>query len=194
MWPWEHVATGYLLYSLGTRALGREPPSDGAVVALGVASLLPDLVDKPLSWGLGWFPSGYAVGHSAFVAVPVGLGALLVGYRLGRQRWSVGFVVGYWVHLLADVANPVRNGGAIRPGRVLWPVSEADPYETDRGLGRGLTYLEDFLAELATMPPTDVILLYLLLPAATVALWLLDGAPGVALLSRAVGGVRSRLR
>lgn len=194
MWPWEHLAAGYLLYSLGARILGRDPPSDGAAVVLAVGSLLPDLVDKPLSWGLGWFPSGYAVGHSAFVAVPLGLAALLAGYALSRPRWGVAFVVGYWAHLLADVANPLRTGERIRPARVLWPVSKAEPYETHRGLGRGLTYFEDFLAELATMAPTDVVLLYLLLPAATIGLWLLDGAPGVALLSRAAGVVRHRLR
>lgn len=194
MWPWEHVAVAYLLYSLGTRLLGRDPPSDGAAVALVVASLLPDLVDKSLSWGLGWFPSGYAVAHSAFVAVPLGLGVLLVGYRRDRRWWSIAFTVGYWAHLAADVMNPLRNGNQIRPGRVLWPVSDAEPYQVDRGLGRGLTYLLDFLAELATMPLTDVVLLYLLLPVATAVLWMLDGMPGVALLTRAVGGLRSRLR
>ncbi|MGM0370920.1 MAG: metal-dependent hydrolase [Halobacteriota archaeon] len=194
MWPWEHIAVGYLLYSLGARGLGRPPPSDGAVVALAVASLLPDLVDKPLSWGLGWFPSGYAIGHSAFVAIPVGLAVLLFGSRLDRPWVSVAFVVGYWTHLLGDVLNPLRYGNPILVGRVLWPVSAAEPYEIDRGLGRGLAYLEDFVAELVTMPITDVVLLYLLLPAATIALWIFDGAPGVTLLSRAVGTVRSRLR
>jgi hypothetical protein len=48
--------------------------------------------------------------------------------------------------------------------------------------------------ELATMALTDVVLLYLLLPAVTIALWVLDGAPGVALMTRAVGWVRHRLR
>lgn len=194
MWPWEHVAVGYLLYSLGSRLLGRAPPSAGAAGALAVGGLLPDLVDKPLSWGLGWFPSGYAVGHSAFVALPLGLAVLVAGRRLDHKRWAVGFVVGYWAHLSADVANPLRNGNPVAPGRVLWPVVEADPYATDLGLGRGLAYLDDLLAELATMPPADILLVYLLLPGATVTLWVLDGAPGVAVLARAAGGVRSRLQ
>jgi hypothetical protein len=126
MWPWEHLAAGYLLYSLGVRAFGRDPPSDGAAVALVIASLLPDLVDKALSWGLGWFPSGYAVGHSAFVAVPVGLGVLLAGYWFSRPRWGVAFVVGYWAHLLADVANPLRNGEPVR-GACCGPSSRPNP-------------------------------------------------------------------
>lgn len=194
MWPWEHLAAGYLLYSLGLRALGRDRPSDGSVVALAVASLLPDLVDKPLSWGLGWFPSGFAIGHSAFVAVPIGLGVILAGYRHDRPAWGIAFVVGYWAHLLGDVMNPLRNGESIRPERVLWPVFEAEPYEAQLGLGRGLTYLEGFISELAMMPPTDVVLLYLLLPAATVTLWILDGAPGVAFSARSVGRVWRHLR
>lgn len=194
MWPWEHLAVGYLLYSLGVRALGRELPSDGAVVALAVATQLPDLLDKPLSWGLGWFPSGYALGHSAFVAVPVGLAVLLAGRRYDRSRWGVAFVVGYWSHLLADVANPLRQGARIRPERVLWPVSETTPYETDYGLGRGLVYLEEFIGALSTMPPTTLVLVYLLLPAATVCLWVLDGTPGLALATRTVDDVRRHLQ
>lgn len=194
MWPWEHLAAGYLLYSLGLRTLGRDRTSDDSVVALAVASLLPDLVDKPLSWGLGWFPSGFAIGHSAFVAVPIGLGVLLAGYRHGRPAWGVAFVVGYWAHLLGDVMNPLRNGGPIRPERVLWPVFEAEPYEAQLGLGRGLTYLENFIIELTMMPLTDVILLYFLLPAATVMLWMLDGAPGVAFSTRSAGRVWRYLR
>lgn len=194
MWPWEHLAVGYVLYSLGARALGRDPPTAAAVVVLAVATQAPDLVDKPLSWGLGWFPSGFAVGHSAFVAVPVGLVALHVGRRHDRPELGVAFVLGYWSHLLADVANPLRYGDRVRPERVLWPVSEATPYETDYGLRRGLVYLEEFLTELSTMPPTTVVLLSLLLPAATIGLWVLDGAPGVGLVTSAVGGVRRKDR
>lgn len=181
MWPWEHLAVGYLVYSLGARILGRDPPSDRAVVALGIGTQLPDLVDKPLSWGLGWFPSGYALAHSAFVAVPLGVLVLCGGWWVGHRRPAVAFVVGYWTHLLADVLNPLRNGNPILPRRVLWPVVEASPYETDMGLGRGVFYLQEFLAALSTMPPERLLLLYLLLPAALVAVWLLDGRPGSAI-------------
>ena len=86
MWPWEHAAVGYLLLSLGSRASGRGPPSTPAVLALLFGTQLPDLVDKPLSWEFDLFPSGYAVGHSALVAVPVGLLVL----ALGRRRPSSG--------------------------------------------------------------------------------------------------------
>lgn len=193
MWPWEHLAVGYLCYSLGARALGRTPPSDAAAAVVAVAALLPDLVDKPLSWGLGWFPSGYAVGHSALVAAPLGAGLLLAGYRRGRPALAVAAVVGYWSHLLADVFDPLRRGEPPLPGRVLWPVSDPAPYGTDYGLGRGVVYLDRLAATLAAAPPADL-LSYLLLPAATAALWALDGAPGPGLAVRAAGRVRRHFR
>ena len=77
MWPWEHVAFGYVLYSLGSHAIRREPPAEWTVFALGLGTLVPDLVDKPLSWSLGLFPTGYSVAHSALVAVPTVAGLLL---------------------------------------------------------------------------------------------------------------------
>jgi hypothetical protein len=185
MWPWEHAAVGYVLLSLGLRASGREPPVAGEAAAVAVATLLPDLVDKPLSWELGWFPSGYAVAHSAFVAVPAGLAALALAWRRDRRRLGVAVAVGYWSHLLADVLDPLRRGERPLPARVLWPVVESAPYDVDYGLGRGLVYLQEFAGSLSGADPLDVVVLSLALPAATVLLWLVDGAPGTELPRRA---------
>lgn len=193
MWPWEHVAVGYLLYSLWLRALGREPPAERDTAVLVAATLLPDLVDKPLAWGAGLFPSGFAVAHSAFVAVPLGLAALALGRQYDRRRVGVAFLVGYWSHLLGDVLNPIRAGGRPVVVRVLWPVVETAPYDTDYGLGRGLVYLREFFATVPRADPLDILLLYVLVPAATIALWALDGAPGTAWLRRLIGAVGRRI-
>lgn len=193
MWPWEHLAVGYLLFSLGARVFGRDPPDDIEFAVLAIATQLPDLVDKPLSWGLGVFPTGHAVGHSAFVAVPLGIGILVVANRFGRLRTGVAFDVGYWSHLAADVLNPLRSGGAPIVSRVLWPVANNTGYETDYGLGRGIVYIERFLSELLVTDPVSVFLTYLLLPLATLGIWLADGAPGVGLLGRVTGAVRRRI-
>lgn len=182
MWPWEHAAVGYLLLSLGLRALGRPPPSDAAALLVGLGGLLPDLVDKPLSWGLDLFTTGYALGHSVFFAIPIGLFVVDAGLNRDRPLAAGGFVVGYWAHLAADVLDPLRYGLPPAPERVLWPTVDAVPYEQDLGLGRGVTYLGEFLATLATMDPLTVVGLYLLLPLATLALWLLDGVPGIRFL------------
>ncbi|MFB6177136.1 MAG: metal-dependent hydrolase, partial [Halobaculum sp.] len=99
MWPWEHAAVGYLWYSLGRRAAGRDPPGDWPAVALALATQFPDLLDKSLSWGLGLFETGYALGHSIFLAIPLGVTALLVGQWRGRPDIAVAVTVGYWSHL-----------------------------------------------------------------------------------------------
>ena len=179
MWPQEHAAVGYLLYSVGLRLL--------------VATQVPDLVDKPLSWGLGVFPSGYAVGHSAFVAVPLGIAALVLGRRWGHTRMGVAVVLGYWSHLVADVISPIRSGDPALPARLLWPVVETAPYETDYGLRRGLVYIREFLASLPSVDPLDILLLYVLIPAVTVGIWVLDGAPGTAVVRRVFGAISERV-
>lgn len=187
MWPWEHAAVGYLCYSLARRAIGRDPPSNWSVLALAVATQLPDLFDKTLSWGFGLFETGYALGHSVFLAGPVGLLVVLLGPALGRATGhdhdyrgpAVAFTVGYWSHLAADVLDPLRRGAAPLAGRVLWPISEATPYATDYGLSRGIVYLQRFLRDLSTMSPTAVLAAYLLLPLVTLAVWFWDGTPGL---------------
>lgn len=177
MWPWDHVAVAYVLYSLLRRLGGERPSSE--VFVLGGAAILPDVVDKTLSWGLGAFPSGYAVGHSLFVAVP--LGTLVAVLSARRQRLDVGlaFVVGYWSHLAGDVAWGALVYGEPAFDRILWPLVEFEPYPTRRGLlDRALYYLGELAATLGDAEPA-VVAAYLAPVAASVALWLLDGAPGI---------------
>jgi hypothetical protein len=194
VWPWEHVAVGYLLYSLSLRLLGRRPPTDSAAAVLVAATLLPDVLDKTLSWGLDVFPTGYAIGHSALLAVPAGVLAILIADRGRHRRWADAFVLGHWSHLLTDVLNPLRYGRPVEPARILWPIAEQVPYETDYGLRRGLVYLEALATELAAMDPLSVFLLYVLVPLVTVGVWLWDGAPGVAGVVRSAGRLRDLLR
>lgn len=180
MWPWEHVAFGYLLYSPLLRLATRHGPDGRAALLLAVGAILPDLVDKTLSWWLGVFPTGYALAHSIFVAVPVGL--LLLWTR--RNTASTAFVAGYWAHLLGDIIDPIRSGGSPDVSRVLWPAVVGEPYEETLGVRRGVVYLREFLLELPTTDLTSPAVLYLLLPLAAVLIWVADGAPGVGLCRR----------
>jgi len=180
MWPWEHVAFGYLLYSPLLRLLARRGPDGRTAGLLAFGAVFPDLVDKTLSWGLGVFPTGYALAHSVFVAVPVGVALLATG----RSVRVGGFVAGYWSHLLGDIVDPVRSGGDIAISRVFWPVVVGDPYEESLGVGRGVVYLTEFLRELPTTDLTSPAVLYLLSPLLALAVWLADGAPGVAACRR----------
>ena len=58
MWPWGHLALGYLLHSPLARARFGRPPTDRATLLLVIGTQLPDLVDKPLAWWLGVLPAG----------------------------------------------------------------------------------------------------------------------------------------
>lgn len=192
MWPWEHAALGYLLYSLGLRVSGRSPPSDAAALLVLVATQFPDLVDKPLSWGLGVFTTGFALGHSVFLAVPLGVLGLAWAGRAGRRRLGVAATVGYWSHLAADVLDPVRYGEPPAPARVLWPVVTGPPYDRSLGLGRGVAYLAAFVDSLSSLDPVTLLVVYLLLPLGTVALWLADGVPGLAAIGRGLAWAARR--
>lgn len=193
MWPWEHVAFGYLLYSSVTHLWRRESPTDLAVLVLLGGTQLPDLVDKPLSWGLGLFPSGYALAHSVFVAVPVGLAVALAATRRGRTMAGVAFGVGYWSHLLGDVVNPLRGGGGLAVGAVLWPLARPAPYQHDYGLlGRTVRYLQQFASALTTGADLPLLVVSFGLVLGALALWIADGAPGVAGLRWLLGRVTRR--
>lgn len=186
MWPWEHAAVGYLVYSIGLRALRSDPPSDREAILLLVITQLPDLVDKPFSWVFGVFSTGYALGHSVFVAVPIGAAVLIVSRLYGRVRLGVVIVVGYWTHLGGDVLNPLRSGGSVSPERVLWPVVSGTPYEEDLGASRGIRYVLEFVDSLARMDPLTLVGVYLLLPVATILIWIRDGTPGLGVLGISV--------
>jgi hypothetical protein len=180
MWPWGHAAFGYVLYSLGSRALRREPPTGASVLVLLFATQLPDLVDKTLSWVFGVFPTGYSVAHSVFVAVPVGLAVLAVAAWRGRVREGAAFVVGYWSHLVGDVIVAVVAGIETDVERVLWPLVTLPAYETEYGaIERVLVYFFAFLDTLSTAEQLGLLAVYFGPVLAAFVLWLLDGAPGV---------------
>jgi hypothetical protein len=71
MWPWGHLALGYLLYSPFARARFGRPPTDRATLLLAFGTQLPDLVDKPLAWRLDVLPAGRTLGHSLLSVVAV---------------------------------------------------------------------------------------------------------------------------
>ncbi|WP_227375733.1 metal-dependent hydrolase [Haladaptatus halobius] len=187
--PWGHAAFGYVLYSLGHRLVTRKAPTAAAVVAVLFGTQLPDLVDKPLSWGLHLFPQGYSVAHSLFVAIPVGLLALLVAARSGRSTVGIAFAVGYWSHLLGDVilAVPKRNVAPL--DRVLWPVVTLPPYDHETTLfGRVFDILGGFLHSLTARQQLVFLGVYSIPYLFAFLLWLVDGAPGVGELRRAITG------
>lgn len=183
MWPWEHAVVGYVLYSLSRRARGRDPPADMPTIALLVGTQLPDLIDKPLSWGLGLFPTGYAVGHSAIVALTLSVAAGWLAVRAERRQIGTAFLFGYWSHLLTDVLNPLRYGNGLAIDRVGWPLVSQPPYEESLGLERGVVYLWRLGESLLAVDAIPVLGVSLLVGSGTLALWVADGKPGLAVIA-----------
>jgi membrane-bound metal-dependent hydrolase YbcI (DUF457 family) len=168
MWPWGHLAVGYLLYSLGLRRTNRLPDSP-EVFLLALGTQLPDLVDKPLSWELGLLVSGRSLGHSLLVAAVI-LAVLYVGLapRIGRSRVTA-FAVGYLSHPFADLPYvDLLAGEYATSAYLVWPLRSMPPDDLERSI---IEYLLSFQPG-----PFDYVQFALVLLA--LGLWYLDGRPG----------------
>lgn len=182
MWPWEHLAFAYVLYSLLANVGFDRSPSARETIAVAAGSQLPDLVDKPLAWTLTITDGGYSIAHSAFVALVVCLGVCALAARRGRRALAgaVAFSVAYLSHLVADLIYPLVTGQGTDLRIVLWPV--ASPPATDHGgfLDHVVIYLLRHVRVLLAGGLTPQIAFQLLLGLSVLALWLYDGAPIVA--------------
>ncbi|EFW91272.1 membrane-bound metal-dependent hydrolase [Haladaptatus paucihalophilus DX253] len=164
MWPWGHLAVGYLAYSGLRRTRTTRPPTGTDVIALVVGTQFPDLVDKPLAWWVGVLPTGRSLAHSLLTASVL----LAVTYGICRRnghrsRWAA-FAVGYVSHPFADVLLTVLAGGYGRATFLLWPIL---PLSSPASGPSVVGVPGDFPIELS-------------LVVAAVYVWLADGAPGVA--------------
>jgi len=142
MYPAEHVlvavgpVVGYTLWR------NRRLPGGGLLAVVLAASLLPDLVDKPLAWSFGVIPSGRMIAHSFVLAVPLVLFVLLLAFRLELLGYGLGFGWGYMLHLAADF-SPVLVLGSdyyFFPN-MFWPIAAANP-DPNPGFGQHVPALE----------------------------------------------------
>jgi len=181
MLPWEHLAVGYLLYSLYSRLRHDRPPTGRAALLVALGTQLPDLIDKPLAWVFGVLSSGHSLGHSLLFAVPFLLGVWVVCRHYGVRHLSAAFGVGYLSHLPTDALHPALYGREIYPGFMVWP------------FGHWPLGLETFDAIIADV--TSKFLLFMLTPEGQLyllgdvlgvglvgLLWVRDGKPGIAVL------------
>ena len=181
MWPWEHLAVAYVLCSLLVRVLGRGSLSTPAALAVVAGSLLPDLVDKPLSWTVG-LTSSYGLAHSVFVAPLLWLAIAAAAVRRGTEARlaAVAFALAHASHLATDVYDPTRPDRGVVMRVVLWPIAPAQPAGhgglLDHVAVYFLRYVHQFLTDGLTLP----VILRLALVVSVAVLWLADGAPIVA--------------
>jgi len=179
MWPWEHLAFGYLLYSGSVRLRRTGPPTDVAVILLLFATQLPDLVDKPLAWTLGVLPTGQSLGHSLLFALPfIGL-VSVVARRFAAPEYAIAIAIGYLSHLAGDVVYWVFRGGGLTVGFLLWPLVPARPVGPMGFFTKFTELLATFLAFLATPLGRSYLLLESAFLGAALLVWLVDGRPGL---------------
>lgn len=196
MWPWEHAIVGYLAYSMVCHLYYRASPGGLEALAVVFASVLPDLIDKPLAWEYGVFETGYALGHSIFFAVPLAIVVGLFARSRGRTRTGIAFGVGYLLHLPADVLDTYLRGGRLDFDIVLWPLTASEGHYHDSGfLDRFVHYFSGYQQELLAGELTTYRWTQLGLATTALLLWLYDGAPvlrdGLLGLHRLVIGSRS---
>lgn len=172
MLPWGHAAVGYLCHSLWSRFATGGPPTDRAVWLLLFATQLPDLVDKPLGWSLAVLPSGRSLAHSAFTAAAVVAVAVHLGRRYDTVELPVAFSIGYVTHIVTDAIPLLARGETEYLVFLLWPLIET-PYDP---AGKTIFGELPSLAAGGFFDPRDVVVLL-----ALVALWAVDGFPGLPL-------------
>ncbi|WP_284011218.1 metal-dependent hydrolase [Haloarcula pelagica] len=179
MWPWEHLAIGYICYALWRRGAGRSRPTVEEVAVLAIGTQFPDLVDKPLGWGTTLLPSGTSLAHSLLITIPVVVGADLLARRVGRDHLGIVFGIGYLLHLPADACYAVLLGGTATAEFLLWPVIPRAPEPTTALLARTGALWAEFSVALAGPAGAGYLLVEGLLLGTAVLLWSLDGAPGI---------------
>ena len=179
MWPWEHLALGYLVYSLGVGLLASHRPTASETWALALGTQFPDLVDKPLAWTFEVLPSGVSLAHSVFVAIPLSVAVVLGSRRAGVTAVGAAFAVGYLSHLPADVFYPLALGRPAKPRVLLWPLVDTGSPVASGILGNFRIYFESYAHRLTTSEGAVYLAAELGLLLAAFGRWVADGTPGL---------------
>ncbi len=175
MWPWGHLAVGYLLYSLWCRLAARRTPTPLGTLLVAFGTQFPDLIDKPFAWSVAVLPTGRSLTHSLLTAsVILGVGWWLTKSRAKRVPWQA-FAIGYLSHLAMDSVKPLAEGEFAKLSFLLWPMLSSPSYDTPKG----------FLAHFTAFELSAFVVIQFFLAVVAVVVWIADGAPGT-------GAIRKR--
>lgn len=182
MMPWEHAIIGYVAYSLFVHAVYQDSPTGSETIVVVFASLLPDLIDKPLAWQFGVFEGGYALGHSIFFAVPLSIAVAILAYNRRQARFGWAFGIGYLIHLPFDILPTYIGSGDLLLERVLWPIGGSGTQQDSVFEGATINfvpYVRSIGGQLLAGEPSRYLLFVLGLGSFAFLLWLYDGMPVV---------------
>ncbi|ACV46237.1 MULTISPECIES: metal-dependent hydrolase [Halomicrobium] len=195
MWPWGHLAVGYLCYSLLARATDRRV-SLVAVVAVAAGTQFPDLIDKPLAWTVAVLPNGRSLAHSLITAAVVGVALVAVARAVDARDESRplgadggttairptalhlagAFVLGYGTHLLSDGLHAIVDGDFAMLAYLAWPLVPAIEYGGPKS----------FVGHVASLELTPFLALEFLLVGVSLLVWNADGRPGLGRIVQAI--------
>jgi len=184
MWPWEHLAIGYLALSVSTHGVYGRRPGATEVLTVAVGTQFPDLVDKPLGWGLGILPSGTSLAHSLLFALPFVAVVGAIAHRYDRPQLALAFGIGYLFHLPADVAYGLLLYGNPHYGFLLWPLIPSNPTSTAGLVSQSSELFAKFVRALQTPAGKRFLVMEMALLGAAFSVWLFDGRPGLELFGR----------
>ena len=180
MWPWEHLAAGYLAYSLLVHLTRRRAPRGRlTMAALVLGTQFPDLVDKPLAWLFDVLPSGTSLAHSVFVAVPFVACVVAVSWWFDRASAGAAFGTGYLLHLPTDVLYVAIYGSPVDWTVLLWPLYSPPSGPTPGFLANVSFYFGKFLTALTSPRGQMLVGLEVVLVGGALLLWAVDGFPGL---------------
>jgi hypothetical protein len=187
MWPWGHLAVGYLCYVTMITVRGKSEQTLGTLLAVAFGTQFPDLIDKPLAWSVALLPSGRSLAHSLLTATVIIWVTYLVGRRFNRPDVAGAFGVGYLSHSLVDLGPGVVSGllrGDLSQLEwttyLLWPLLPSPPYPHDT------SFHEHFLG--FALDP--YMIAQFVLFGIAIIVWIRSGTPGLTAVRR---GVHARL-
>lgn len=169
MWPWGHLAVGYLLYTLLSRTHCDRSPTGSATLAVIIGTQFPDLVDKPLAWSFDILAVGRSLAHSLVIASAVIALVRIGAARRDRPLLALAFGVGYLSHLATDAIQPLIQGEYTALAYLGWPLTH--PPIDGEELG--------FIGHFMTMTVTPLFILQFVLVGVAVVVWWYDEAPGL---------------
>ncbi|WP_276257977.1 metal-dependent hydrolase [Haloglomus litoreum] len=168
MWPWAHAALGYLAYTLYLRGRFDTRPVGLPVVALGLGTQLPDIIDKTLAWYVGVLPYGRSLAHSLLTGTLIMLAVVAVFRARGADRSATAFTIGYVSHFVGDAFGSLVSLSFGDLGFLVWPLVPPPATET-----------VGLFAHLRDIEGSPLFLFGLGLTAVGLVLWYRHGLPGL---------------
>jgi membrane-bound metal-dependent hydrolase YbcI (DUF457 family) len=171
MFPWGHAALAYLLYTVFLQTKYNSVPRGGLPLIVVVASLVPDLIDKPLAWTFGVLPGGRTLFHSLVVLIPLCVGLYWIAHRYRNPSAGAAAVIGLLSHPLGDMVQSSFTSPYFEtPTYLLWPL-----VPVTESSNAGFHILWEF-------HPGPFFYVELLLTGLAIALWMYHGRPGLGVL------------